>query len=70
MSRKSQRRKSVLKNAFDPEVVKEIEGQLQKKDDIEKQRKKQKLIFWSLVLSGAVVVTAAVLSFLFLLLEW
>ena len=70
MSRKSQRRKSVLKNSFDPEVVKEIEGQLQKKDEIEKQRKKRKLIFWSLVLSGAVAVTAGVLSFLFLLLEW
>ena len=70
MSRKSQRRKSVLKNTFDPEVVKEIEGQLQKKDEIEKQRKKRKLIFWLLVMSGAVVVTAAVLAFLFLLLEW
>ena len=70
MSRKNQRRKSVLKNSFDPEVVKEIEGQLQKKDEIEKQRKKRKLIFWLLVMSGAVVVTAAVLAFLFLLLEW
>ena len=70
MSRKSQRRKTVLENAFDPEVMKEIEGQLQKKDEIEKQRKKRKLIFWSLVLSGAIAVTVAVLAFLFLLLEW
>ena len=55
---------------FDPEVGREIEKQAQKQQEIEDRRKKRIWIFWSLILSGAVVVTAAVLAFLFLLLEW
>ena len=69
MSRKSQRRKT-RPNEFDPEVMEELHKQLTEKQEIENRRKKQKWIFWSLVLSGAVVVTTAVLAFLFLLLEW
>ena len=55
---------------FDPEVGREIEKQAQKQQEIEDRRKKRIWIFWSLILSGAVVVTAAVLAFLFFLLEW
>ena len=55
---------------FDPEVGREIEKQVQKQQEIEDRRKKRIWIFWSLILSGAVVVTAAVLAFLFFLLEW
>ena len=55
---------------FDPEVGREIEKQAQIQQEIENRRKKRLWIFWSLVLSGAAVITVAVLAFLFLLLEW
>ena len=67
--RKSKRRETRSHN-FDQEVVKEINRQTQIQQEIEDRRKKRIWIFWSLVISGAVVVTAAVLAFLFLLLEW
>ena len=69
MSRKSKRRET-RSNEFDPEVMEELHRQLTDKQEIEDRRKKRIWIFWSLVISGAVVVTAAVLAFLFLLLEW
>ncbi len=69
MSRKSKRRET-RSNAFDPEVMEDIHKQMTQKQEIEDRRKKRIWIFWSLVISGAVVVTAAVLAFLFLLLEW
>ena len=69
MPRKSKRRET-RSYEFDPEVRREIEKQAQIQQEIENRRKKRLWIFWSLVLSGAVVVTAAVLAFLFLLLEW
>ena len=69
MSRKSKRRET-RSHDFDQEVVKEINRQTQIQQEIEDRRKKRIWIFWSLVLSGAVVVTAAVLAFLFFLLEW
>ena len=69
MSRKSKRRET-RPNEFDPEVMEELHKQLTEKQEIENRRKKRIWIFWSLVLSGAVVVTTAVLAFLFLLLEW
>ena len=64
------RREAPRSYEFDPEVRREIEKQAQKQQEIENRRKKRIWIFWSLVLSGAVVVTTAVLAFLFLLLEW
>ena len=69
MPRKSKRRET-RSNAFDPEVMEDIHKQMTQKQEIEDRRKKRKWIFWSLVISGAVVVTAGVLTFLFLLLEW
>ena len=69
MPRKSKRRET-RSHDFDQEVVKEINRQTQIQQEIEDRRKKRIWIFWSLVLSGAVVVTAAVLAFLFFLLEW
>ena len=69
MPRKNKRRET-RSHDFDQEVVKEINRQTQIQQEIEDRRKKRIWIFWSLVLSGAVVVTAAVLAFLFLLLEW
>ena len=69
MPRKNKRRETRSHDS-DQEVVKEINRQTQIQQEIEDRRKKRIWIFWSLVLSGAVVVTAAVLAFLFLLLEW
>ena len=64
------KRRETRSHDFDQEVVKEINRQTQIQQEIEDRRKKRIWIFWSLVISGAVVVTAAVLAFLFLLLEW
>ena len=64
------RREAPRSYEFDPEVRREIEKQAQIQQEIENRRKKRLWIFWSLVLSGATVITAAVLAFLFLLLEW
>ena len=64
------KRRETRSYEFDPEVRREIEKQAQIQQEIEDRRKKRIWIFWSLVISGAVVVTAAVLAFLFLLLEW
>ena len=64
------KRRETRSHNFDPQVVREIEKQSKKQQEIEDRRKKRLWIFWSLVISGAVVVTAAVLAFLFLLLEW
>ena len=70
MPRKSSKRRETRSHDFDQEVVKEINRQTQIQQEIEDRRKKRIWIFWSLVISGAVVVTAGVLTFLFLLLEW
>ena len=64
------KRRETRSYEFDPEVRREIEKQAQIQQEIENRRKKRLWIFWSLVLSGATVITAAVLAFLFLLLEW
>ena len=64
------KRRETRSYEFDPEVGREIEKQAQIQQEIEDRRKKRLWIFWSLVLSGAAVITAAVLAFLFLLLEW
>ena len=64
------KKREIRSYEFDPEVGREIEKQAQIQQEIENRRKKRLWIFWSLVLSGAAVITAAVLAFLFLLLEW
>ena len=40
---------------IDPEVMREIEKQTQKQQEIENRRTKQKLIFWSIVIFGTVI---------------
>ena len=58
---------------IDPEVVKDLEKQVQKQREIDNRRKKRKLIFWSIVIFGIIVViTAIVCAFLLLLglVEW
>ena len=67
MSKKRQHKPRVT---LDTKVVNEIDKQMQRREEIENKQKKQTLIFWSLAVFGAVVVTAGVLAFLFLILEW
>ena len=57
---------------FDSEVGREIERQAQEKQEIETERKKQKLIFWTIVIVGVVVSVAISIAFLSLLglVEW
>ena len=69
MSRKSKRRET-RSNEFDPEVMEELHRQLTDKQEIEDRRKKRIWIFWSFAVFGAVVISAGVLAFLFLILEW
>ena len=55
-----------------PEVMREINRQTQKKQEIENERKKRKLIFWTIVIFGTVVTAAISIAFLLLLgiVEW
>ena len=57
---------------FDSEVGREIERQAQEKQEIETERKKQKLIFWTIVIVGVVFSVAISIAFLSLLglVEW
>ena len=40
---------------LDPQIVREIEKQTQKQQEIDNKRTKQKLIFWSLIIFGTVL---------------
>ena len=39
----------------DPQIVREIEKQTQKQQEIDNKRTKQKLIFWSLIIFGTAI---------------
>ena len=60
------------RQGLDTEVVREIERQTQKQQEIENRQKKRKLIFWSIAIFGTVVISAIVGAFLLLLgmVEW
>ena len=60
------------RQGLDTEVVREIERQTQKQQEIDNRRKKQKLIFWSIAIFGTVVIAAITGVFLSLLglVEW
>jgi len=49
---------------LDPQIVREIERQTQKQQEIDNRRTKQKLIFWSLIIFGTAIAigVAVVLS--------
>ena len=75
-SNKSQRRgtrphsEADLRHMREKALHREIKKQAQAQQEIENRRKKRIGVFWSFVFSGAVVVTAGVLAFLLLILEW
>ena len=43
------------RQGLDTEVVREIERQAQKQQEIDSRRTKQKLIFWSLIIFGVAI---------------
>ena len=66
------KRRETRSHNFDPQVVREIEKQAKKQQEIESRRKKRKWIFWSIVIFGTVSITAITGAFLLLLglVEW
>ena len=40
---------------LDPQIVREIEKQTQKQQEIDNRRRKQKLIYWSLIIFGTAI---------------
>ena len=40
---------------LDPQIVREIERQSQKQQEIDNKRTKQRLIFWSLIIFGSAI---------------
>ena len=61
-----------LRHMREKALRREIKKQAQKKQEIDNRRKKRKLIFWSLIIFGTVVITAITGVFLSLLglVEW
>ena len=61
-----------LRHMREKALHREIKKQAQKQQEIENRRTKRKLIFWSIVIFGTVVITAIVGAFLLLLglVEW
>ena len=60
----TRKRQHTPRQGLDTEVVREIERQTQKQQEIDNKRTKQKLIFWSLIIFGTVIAigVAVVLS--------
>ena len=58
------RKRQTSAGEIDPEVMREIEKQTQKQQEIDNKRRKQKLIFWSLIIFGTAIAigVAVVLS--------
>jgi len=58
------RKRRTSAGEIDPEVMREIEKQTQKQQEIDNKRTKQKLIFWSLIIFGTAMAVgvAVVLS--------
>ena len=49
------RKRQTSAGEIDPEVMREIEKQTQKQQEIDNKRRKQKLIFWSLIIFGTAI---------------
>jgi len=49
------RKRQTSAGKIDPEVMREIEKQTQKQQEIDSRRTKQKLIFWSLIIFGSAI---------------
>jgi len=68
----TRKRQHKPRQGLDTEVMREIERQTQKQQEIDNKRKKQTLVFWLIIISSIVViaVTITTISLLLGLVEW
>ena len=68
----TRKRQHKPRQGLDTEVIREIERQTQKQQEIDNKRKKQTLVFWLIIISSIVViaVTITTISLLLGLVEW
>ena len=55
---------------LDPQIVREIEKQTQKQQEIDNKRTKQRLIFWSIIIFGTTIAIAVGILLLGLVGKW
>ena len=55
---------------LDPQIVREIEKQTQKQQEIDNKRTKQRLIFWSIIIFGTTIAIAVGILLLSLAGKW
>jgi CHASE3 domain sensor protein len=55
---------------LDPQIVREIEKQTQKQQEIDNKRTKQRLIFWSIIIFGTAIAIAVGILLLSLAGKW
>ena len=55
---------------LDPQIVREIEKQTQKQQEIDNKRTKQRLIFWSIIIFGTAIAIAVGILLLGLVGKW
>ena len=65
----SKKRQHKPRGTLDTEVVNEIDKQHNRREEIENRRKKQIVVFWSLVFSGAAVIAAGAFVLYFYILN-
>ena len=63
------RKRQTSTGTIDPEVMREIERQTQKQQEIDNKRMKQNLIFWSIIIFGTAIAIAVGILLLGLV-EW
>jgi len=68
----TRKRQHKPRQGLDTEVMREIERQTQKQQEIDNKKKKQTLVFWLIIISSIVViaVTITTISLLLGLVEW
>ena len=64
------RKRQTSAGKIDPEVMREIEKQTQKQQEIDNKRTKQRLIFWSIIIFGTAIAIAVGILLLSLAGKW
>ena len=64
------RKRQTSAGKIDPEVMREIEKQTQKQQEIDNKRTKQRLIFWSIIIFGTAIAIAVGILLLGLVGKW
>ena len=66
----TRKRQHKPRQGLDTEVVREIERQTQKQQEIDNKRTKQRLIFWSIIIFGTTIAIAIGILLLSLAGKW